>query len=71
MNQQEQRQVTEIDMEEFEKGYMDGRTPRFRLNHYIKCFPADNWVNEMVHRYNARNAVTMEKANLEVEDVKI
>ena len=52
MNREEQKKVIEIDMDEFENGYMDGRTPSARLNHYIRCFPADMWLNTMVHRYN-------------------
>lgn len=52
MNKYEQREVIELDMGEFEGGFMDERTPRSRINKYIKCFPADNWVNSMIHRYN-------------------
>jgi len=52
MNREEQKRVIEIDMYEFENGYMDSGTPSARLNHSIRCFPADMWLNTMFHRYN-------------------
>lgn len=59
MNKYKQREVIEENMIDFEEGRMDRRTPNAGLNYYIKCFPADNWINTMIHRYNmVRNNVT-------------
>ena len=52
MNKYEQRQLIELDMGEYKSGYMDRRTPKYRLNKYVECFGGDNWINSEIHKYN-------------------
>ena len=69
MNREEQRRATEIDLEEYKVGIMDERSPRYRLNRYIQCFPADDWLQSMIHEYNQiRRTHSNDKAKLGGED---